>query len=82
MTIQNESPIHKEHFQLLRVIVGRFQPLHPLGQTAPQNHEFFTSELRIEATKCPDEKYIFFCRNFGSQTFQKIKNYPNPFTEL
>ena len=82
MTIQNQSPIHKEHFWLLRVIVGRFQPLHPVGQTASQNREFFTSELRIEATKCPDEKNIFFCRNFGSQTFQKIKNYPNPFTEL
>ena len=51
MTIQNQSPIRKEHFWPLRVIVGRFQPLHPLGQTASQNREFFTSELRIEAAK-------------------------------
>ena len=51
MTIQNQSPVHKEHFWLLRVIVGRFQPLHPVGQTASQNREFFTSELRIEAAE-------------------------------
>ena len=47
MTIQNQSPVHKEHFWLLRVIVGRFQPLHPVGQTASQNREFFTSELNV-----------------------------------
>ena len=51
MTIQNQSPIPKEHFWLLKVIVGRLQPLHPLGQTAPQNREFFTSELRIETAQ-------------------------------